>query len=397
MENFKTIDDLEVANKRILLRLDLNVPMKNGRITDATRIERSIKTIKELTDAGASVIIISHFGRPNGTVVPELSLKPVVAELAKALNCEVAFATDCIGAEAEKAAKEVTPGNVVMLENLRFHSKEEVNDIEFAGQLAELANIFINDAFSCSHRAHASTEAIARLLPSAAGRLMQAELSALSKALENPMRPVLAIVGGSKISTKMNVLGHLVTLVDQLIICGGMANTFLKAQGVDIGKSLCEIDMTSASLEIMGKAVAAGCEVVLPIDAVVAKEFVEGTSSETVLLDSIHPDSMILDIGPASTADLKARFANCKTLLWNGPLGAFEIKPFDNATNVLAHEVSRLTNEEKIISIAGGGDTIAALANAGVQNEFSYVSTAGGAFLEWLEGKELPGVAAIMS
>ena len=397
MENFKTIDDLEVANKRILLRLDLNVPMKNGRITDATRIERSIKTIKELTDAGASVIIISHFGRPNGTVVPELSLKPVVAELAKALNCEVAFATDCVGAEAEKAAKEVTPGNVVMLENLRFHSKEEVNDIEFAGQLAELANIFINDAFSCSHRAHASTEAIARLLPSAAGRLMQAELSALSKALENPMRPVLAIVGGSKISTKMNVLGHLVTLVDQLIICGGMANTFLKAQGVDIGKSLCEIDMTSASLEIMGKAVAAGCEVVLPIDAVVAKEFVEGTSSETVLLDSIHPDSMILDIGPASTADLKARFANCKTLLWNGPLGAFEIKPFDNATNVLAHEVSRLTNEEKIISIAGGGDTIAALANAGVQNEFSYVSTAGGAFLEWLEGKELPGVAAIMS
>ena len=397
MENFKTIDDLEVANKRILLRLDLNVPMKNGRITDATRIERSIKTIKELTDAGASVIIISHFGRPNGTVVPELSLKPVVAELAKALNCEVAFATDCIGAEAEKAAKEVTPGNVVMLENLRFHSKEEVNDIEFAGQLAELANIFINDAFSCSHRAHASTEAIARLLPSAAGRLMQAELSALSKALENPMRPVLAIVGGSKISTKMNVLGHLVTLVDQLIICGGMANTFLKAQGVDIGKSLCEIDMTSASLEIMGKAVAAGCEVVLPIDAVVAKEFVEGASSETVLLDSIHPDSMILDIGPASTADLKARFANCKTLLWNGPLGAFEIKPFDNATNVLAHEVSRLTNEEKIISIAGGGDTIAALANAGVQNEFSYVSTAGGAFLEWLEGKELPGVAAIMS
>ena len=397
MENFKTIDDLEVANKRILLRLDLNVPMKNGRITDATRIERSIKTIKELTDAGASVIIISHFGRPNGTVVPELSLKPVVAELAKALNCEVAFATDCIGAEAEKAAKEVTPGNVVMLENLRFHSKEEVNDIEFAGQLAELANIFINDAFSCSHRAHASTEAIARLLPSAAGRLMQAELSALSKALENPMRPVLAIVGGSKISTKMNVLGHLVTLVDQLIICGGMANTFLKAQGVDIGKSLCEIDMTSASLEIMGKAVAAGCEVVLPIDAVVAKEFVEGASSETVLLDSIHPDSMILDIGPASTADLKARFANCKTLLWNGPLGAFEIKPFDNATNVLAHEVSRLTNEEKIISIAGGGDTIAALTNAGVQNEFSYVSTAGGAFLEWLEGKELPGVAAIMS
>ena len=395
MNKFKTIDDLDVTNKRILLRLDLNVPMRDGRITDTTRIDRSINTIRELTAAGAAVIIISHFGRPKGRAVPEMSLKPVSKALAHALNCNISFATSCIGPKAEKAAGAVLSGGVVMLENLRFHAEEEANDIKFAGQLAELANIYVNDAFSCAHRAHASTEAIARLLPSAAGRLMQAELDALSKTLENPKRPVVALVGGAKISTKIKVLGHLAKQVDQLIIGGGMANTFLHAQGVNIGRSLCETSMASVALEIMSEAVAAGCEVVLPIDAIVAKEFAEGTESETVLLDSIPPDSMMLDVGPASSADLKSRITNCKTLLWNGPLGAFEIKPFDNATNVLAREVARLTAEGNIISVAGGGDTVAALANANVHDQFSYVSTAGGAFLEWLEGKELPGVAAL--
>jgi len=395
MRKFKTIDDFNVTNKRVLVRLDLNVPMQGGLITDTTRIDRSTDTIRELTAAGAAVIIISHFGRPNGQTVPEMSLKPLSRALALALNCDVTFATNCIGPEAKKAAETVVSGGVVMLENLRFHAEEEANDIEFAGQLAELANIYVNDAFSCAHRAHASTEAIARLLPSAAGRLMQAELDALTNALGTPKRPVIALVGGAKISTKMRVLGNLATQVDQLIIGGGMANTFLHAQGINIGKSLCETDMASAALDIMGQAVAAGCEVVLPIDAIIAKDFAEGAASEMVLLDAIHPNSMILDVGPASTADLKARIANCKTFLWNGPLGAFEIKPFDNATNVLAREAARLTAEGKLISVAGGGDTVAALANAGAQNQFSYVSTAGGAFLEWLEGRELPGVAAL--
>jgi phosphoglycerate kinase len=395
MSKFNTIDDLNVANKRVLLRLDLNVPMRDDLILDTTRIDRSINTIRKLTKAGAAVIIISHFGRPKGQVDPKMSLEPITKVLSQALGCDIAFATDCIGPKAEVIAETIEAGEVVMLENLRFHAGEEANDIEFAGKLAELANVFVNDAFSCAHRAHASTEAITHLLPSAAGLLMQEELNALSKALENPERPVIALVGGAKISTKMRVLSHLVQQVDQLIIGGGMANTFLNAQGINIGKSLCEADMKSAALDIMSQAVAAGCELVLPIDAIVAKEFTEGTMSETVLLDSIHPESMILDVGPASAADLKTRIADCKTLLWNGPLGAFEIKPFDNATNILAREVASLTAKGNIISVAGGGDTVAALANAGVQNKFSYVSTAGGAFLEWLEGKELPGIAAL--
>ena len=282
-----------------------------------------------------------------------------------------------------------------MLENLRFYGEEEANDVTFAGKLAGLANLYVNDAFSCAHRAHASTEAITHLLPSAAGRLMQAELDALSKALESPQRPVAALVGGAKISSKMTVLGHLINQVDMLIIGGGMANTFLHAQGIDVGKSLCEADMADAALEILNKAVGAGCEVVLPIDAVVARDFAEGAPSETVLLDAIPSDAMMLDVGPASIADLMARVADCKTLVWNGPLGAFEVKPFDTATNALAREAARLTAENGLTSVAGGGDTVAALANAGVQNDFSYVSTAGGAFLEWLEGKELPGVAAL--
>ena len=395
MSSFKTIDNLDVAGKRVLVRLDLNVPMKDGRVTDSTRIDRSLETIRDLTAAGAAVIVMSHFGRPRGQVVPEMSLKPVARALGQALNRDVSFATDCIGPEAEAVAQEVAMGGVAMLENLRFHAEEEANDIDFAGKLAGLGNLYVNDAFSCAHRKHASTEAIARLLPSAAGRLMQAELDALSKALEAPQRPVAALVGGAKISSKMTVLSHLVQQVDVLIIGGGMANTFLHAQGIDVGKSLCETDMADAALNILGQAVAAGCEVVLPIDAVVAKEFAEGAPSETVLLDAIPSDSMMLDVGPASTADLMARLADCKTLLWNGPLGAFEVKPFDTATNALAREAARLTAEGRLTSVAGGGDTVAALANAGVGDGFTYVSTAGGAFLEWLEGKELPGVAAL--
>ncbi|MBT3306658.1 MAG: phosphoglycerate kinase, partial [Alphaproteobacteria bacterium] len=395
MSNFKTIDDLDVAGKRVLVRLDLNVPMKDGRVTDSTRIDRSLQTIRDLTAAGAGVLIISHFGRPKGQVVDELSLAPVAKALAEALDQEVAFATDCIGPEAEKVAEGVSAGGIAMLENLRFYGEEEANDVTFAGKLAGLANLYVNDAFSCAHRAHASTEAITHLLPSAAGRLMQAELDALSKALESPQRPVAALVGGAKISSKMTVLGHLINQVDMLIIGGGMANTFLHAQGIDVGKSLCEADMADAALEILNKAVGAGCEVVLPIDAVVARDFAEGAPSETVLLDAIPSDAMMLDVGPASIADLMARVADCKTLVWNGPLGAFEVKPFDTATNALAREAARLTAENGLTSVAGGGDTVAALANAGVQNDFSYVSTAGGAFLEWLEGKELPGVAAL--
>ena len=395
MSNFNTIDDLDVRGKRVLVRCDLNVPMKDGNITDATRIDRSLPTIRDLLAGGAGVIVMSHFGRPKGMVVQDMSLRPVADALAKRLGRDVAFAGDCIGDDAERAAQLVSAGGVAMLENLRFHAEEEANDAAFAGKLAELGNIYVNDAFSCAHRAHASTEAIAKLLPSAAGRLMQAELVALGVALENPERPVAALVGGAKISSKMTVLGHLVSKVDMLIIGGGMANTFLYAQGIDVGKSLCEADMADDARGILTKAAEAGCEIVLPIDAVVAREFAEGAASETVLLDAIPADAMMLDVGPASVADLIGRIGHCKTLVWNGPLGAFEVKPFDTATNALASEAAKLTAAGSLLSVAGGGDTVAALANAGVQDQFTYVSTAGGAFLEWLEGKELPGVAAL--
>ena len=395
MSNFNTIDDLDVRGKRVLVRCDLNVPMKDGNITDATRINRPLPTIRDLLAGGAGVIVMSHFGRPKGMVVQDMSLRPVADALAKRLGRDVAFAGDCIGDDAERAAQLASAGGVAMLENLRFHAEEEANDAAFAGKLAELGNIYVNDAFSCAHRAHASTEAIAKLLPSAAGRLMQAELVALGDALENPERPVAALVGGAKISSKMTVLGHLVSKVDMLIIGGGMANTFLYAQGIDVGKSLCETDMADDARRILTKAAEAGCEIVLPIDAVVAREFAEGAASETVLLDAIPADAMMLDVGPASVADLIGRIGHCKTLVWNGPLGAFEVKPFDTATNALASEAAKLTAAGSLLSVAGGGDTVAALANAGVQDQFTYVSTAGGAFLEWLEGKELPGVAAL--
>jgi len=395
MADFNTIDDVDVSGKRVLVRCDFNVPMKDGRITDATRIERSLATINDLLAAGAGVIVISHFGRPQGQVVAEMSLRPVAKALAEALGRDVYFADDCVGRSAEKAAQSVASGGVALLENLRFHAGEEANDPGFAGRLAELGHVYVNDAFSSAHRAHASIEAIANLLPAAAGRLMQAELDALSAALDNPTHPVVALVGGAKISTKMAVLGHLVNTVDVLIIGGSMANTFLHAQGIDVGKSLCETDMADAARDILSKAVAAGCDIALPLDAVVAREFAEGAKSETVLLDAIPADAMMLDVGPASIADLCERLKQCRTLVWNGPLGAFEIKPFDTATNALAREAARLTDEGGLISVAGGGDTVAALAGAGVIDRFTYVSTAGGAFLEWLEGKTLPGVAAL--
>ncbi len=395
MADFKTIDDVDVSGKRVLVRLDLNVPMKDGRVTDATRIERSLPTINDLLAAGAGVIVMSHFGRPKGEAVAEMSLRPVAGALAEALGRDVSFAHDCVGPDAEKAAQGVASGGVAVLENLRFHPGEEANDAGFAGRLAELGHVYVNDAFSSAHRAHASTEAIANLLPSAAGRLMQAELDALSNALDDPEHPVVALVGGAKISTKMAVLGHLVNKVDVLIVGGGMANTFLHAQGIDVGKSLCETDMADAARDILNNAVAAGCEVALPLDAVDAKAFAEGAASETVLLDAIPADAMMLDVGPASVADLSERLKQCKTLIWNGPLGAFEIKPFDTATNALALEAAALTDAGRLISVAGGGDTVAALSGAGVIDQFTYVSTAGGAFLEWLEGKTLPGVAAL--
>ena len=395
MSGFKTIDDLDVAGKRVLVRADLNVPMEGARITDVTRIEGTLPTITGLLDGGAGVIVMSHLGRPGGRVVEELSLAPVARALAEALGRDVAFAADCVGPEAEAAADDIAGGGVALLENLRFHAEEEANDAGFAGRLAELGNLYVNDAFSCAHRAHASTEAIAGLLPSAAGRLMVAELEALSKALENPERPVAAVIGGAKVSTKIGVLGHLAGKVDLLIIGGAMANTFLHAQGVDVGKSLYEPDKAEAAREILAKGIEAGCEVVLPIDAVTAAELKDGAASQTVPLSAIGADSMVLDLGPASVAELTAKLRECKTLLWNGPLGAFETKPFDGATNALAREAAKLTGEGRLLSIAGGGDTVAALVNAGVREGFSYVTMAGGAFLEWLEGKELPAIRAL--
>jgi phosphoglycerate kinase len=395
MSDFKTIDDLDVRGKRVLVRADLNVPMKGTQITDASRIDMTLPTIKDLLAGGAGVVLMSHLGRPNGQVAPELSLRPVAGALAEALGRDVAFAADCIGPEAEKAAQAASTVGVVLLENLRFHPEEEANDPVFAGRLAELGNIYVNDAFSCAHRAHASTEAIAGLLPSAAGRLMQAELETLSQALESPARPVAALVGGAKISTKMDVLGNLLDKVDLLIIGGGMANTFLLAQGIDVGKSLCEKDLVPAAQDIMAKAMDTGCEVLLPIDAVIAKELTEGVESQTVLLDAIPADSMVLDVGPATVADLMGRLKAMKTLVWNGPLGAFETPPFDAATTALALEAAALTRDGGLLSIAGGGDTVAALINAGARDGFSYVTMAGGAFLEWLEGRELPAITAL--
>lgn len=395
MAAFRSLDDIEVADRRVLVRVDLNVPMRDGQVTDATRIERALPTLRELAKAGAKVVVLSHFGRPKGKPDPAMSLRPLVAPLGAALGGAVGFAPDCIGPAATEAVAALAPGDVLLLENLRFHPGEEANDPAFARALAELGDVYVNDAFSAAHRAHASTEGLARLLPAAAGRLMGAEIDALTRALENPERPLAAVVGGAKISTKLDLLGNLAGKVDALVIGGAMANTFLFAQGVEVGTSLCERDMAPTARDIVDAARAVGCDLLLPEDAVVAAAFEAGAASETVPVGAVPADRMILDIGPRTAAAHAARLADCRTLVWNGPLGAFELPPFDAGTNAVAQAAARLTAAGDLVSVAGGGDTVAALAHAGVVDDFSYVSTAGGAFLEWLEGRELPGVAAL--
>ncbi len=395
MTNFRAIDDLNVAGKTVLVRGDLNVPVKDGRVSDSSRIDRLAPTLTELARKGAKVVVISHFGRPKGGPDSANSLRQVLPELERAVGAKVSFAEDCVGPRAKLAIGKMAAGSVILLENLRFHAGEEKNDRTFAKALAELADIYINDAFSCAHRAHASTEAIARLLPSAAGRLMQAELVALARALESPERPVAAVVGGAKISTKLDLLGNLVRRVDRLVLGGGMANTFLFAQGVSVGKSLCESDMADQARSIAEIAKQAGCSLILPEDAVVAREFKAGAANQVVPVSALPVDGMMLDIGPASIAAIVEQLKGCKTVVWNGPLGAFEIEPFDRGTNAVAQAVAALTQDGTLLSVAGGGDTVAALGHAGVVDAFSYVSAAGGAFLEWLEGKDLPGVAAL--
>jgi len=395
MPAFRTIDSLEAAGQRILLRADLNLPVRDGRITDMTRIERLAPTIRELAGRGARVIICSHFDRPKGKRVPEMSLRPMADALGEALGRPVAFAGDCIGAEAEAAVAGLADGDILLLENTRFHAGEEKNDPGMAAGLARLADAFVNDAFSAAHRAHASTEGVARLLPSYAGRLMQAELEALDRALLNPTRPVMAIVGGAKVSTKLDLLGNLSARVDVLVIGGAMANTFLAAQGMAVGKSLQEAEMHATAREIMAGAAARHCTIMLPTDLVAAAEFRAHAPSQVVPADGIPADMMALDVGPATVAAVVAKLAECRTLVWNGPFGAFEIAPFDAATVAVAHEVARLTEAGSLASIGGGGDTVSALKHAGVAERMTYVSAAGGAFLEWLEGKELPGVAAL--
>jgi phosphoglycerate kinase len=396
MTKFRTIDELDVPGKRVLVRADFNVPMKDGQVTDRTRVERGALTISQLAKRGAKVAVLSHFGRPEGKPVPAMSLRPIAAVLSRALGGQmVAFAPDCVGSMARAAISKLPPGGVALLENLRFHPGEEANDPAFARELAGLGDFYVNDAFSCAHRAHASTEAIAHLLPSAAGRLMQEELDHLEKALTQPKHPVAAIVGGAKVSTKLDLLGNLVAKVDLLVIGGGMANTFLFAEGLGIGKSLAERDMAEKARDILAKAKARGSSVVLPLDGVVASALKPGVATKTVAIDAVPADQMILDVGPRTVADLKRRLVDCRTLVWNGPLGAFETSPFEAGTVAVARAAADLTDAGKLLSVAGGGDTVAALAHAGVLNRFSYVSTAGGAFLEWLEGKTLPGVAAL--
>ncbi|WP_421990959.1 phosphoglycerate kinase [Roseococcus sp.] len=395
MPAFRTLDDLDPRGKRVLLRADLNLPVKDGKITDMTRIERLCPTIAELAAKGARVIVCSHFDRPKGKRVPEMSLKPMQEALAKTLAKPVAFADDCIGPEAEAAANALKDGEVLLLENTRFHAGEEKNDPALAAGFAKLADVFVNDAFSAAHRAHASTEGVAKLLPAYAGRLMQTELEALDAALGNPQRPVVAIVGGAKVSTKLDLLGNLSSKVDVLVIGGAMANTFLAAQGHSVGKSLQEAEMHNTAREILATAKKNGCEIVLPLDLVVAEGFAAHSPNKVVGLDGVPADMMALDVGPATIADVVKRLSAAKTLVWNGPFGAFEIAPFDTATVTVAQEVARLTEAGTLRSVGGGGDTVSALRHAGVAERMSYVSSAGGAFLEWLEGKTLPGVAAL--
>jgi phosphoglycerate kinase len=395
MASFRTLDDLDVTGKRVLVRADLNVPVRDGKVTDATRIERLAPTIKALIDRGAKVIVISHFGRPKG-IDPSQSLRPIVPALSAAIGGHpVAFAADCIGPEAAKVVDGLAPGGVALLENLRFHAGEERNDPDFARSLAALGDLYVNDAFSAAHRAHASIAALARLLPSAAGRSMQAELEALTAALERPQHPVIALVGGAKVSTKLDLLKFIISKVDTLAIGGAMANTFLAAQGRPVGRSLCEPDLADTAREILALAEGRGCTIILPDDVVTAEKLEANALTRTVGVNAVPMNAMILDIGPATVARIEAALAASKTLVWNGPLGAFETPPFDRATVAIAKKVAELTRAGSLMSVAGGGDTVAALAAAGVVDALTYVSTAGGAFLEWLEGRELPGVKAL--
>ncbi|MFV1492435.1 phosphoglycerate kinase [Phaeobacter sp. JH18-32] len=389
------LDKMDLAGKRVLVRVDINVPVEDGRVTDDTRIQRVAPTVKDILAKGGTPILLAHFGRPKGKVVEEMSLRPLVPALEAAFDAPVTFAADCRGPAAEAALAGLPAGAVLLLENTRFHAGEEKNDAALAAEMAQLGDIYCNDAFSAAHRAHASTEALARLLPACAGRLMEAELTALDAALGQPQRPVTAVVGGAKVSTKLELLGNLVGKVDNLVIGGGMANTFLAAQGIDVGKSLCEHDMADTAREILTKAEAAGCKIILPVDVVVAREFKAGADNETVAADACPADAMILDAGPQTVAAVADTLSASKTLIWNGPMGAFEIAPFDAATNAAAQQAAALTRSGALVSVAGGGDTVAALNQAGAAADFTYISTAGGAFLEWMEGKTLPGVAAL--
>jgi phosphoglycerate kinase len=389
--SFRTLDDVNVSGKRVLVRVDLNVPMDNGRVTDATRLERIAPTVTEIAGKGGQVILLAHFGRPKG-VDPKQSLKTVAGALADVIGKPVAFADDCVGDVAAKAVAAMKDGDILCLENTRFHPGEEKNDPAFVAELAKLGDIWVNDAFSAAHRAHASTEGLGHKLPAYAGRTMQAELDALGKALDAPTRPVIAIVGGAKVSSKIDLLENLVTKVDALVIGGGMANTFLHAQGIGVGKSLCEKDLAATALRIIDKAEAAGCAIILPVDAVVAFHFAANSPSQAYGLDAIPEDGMILDVGPQSIERIGAAIDDAATLVWNGPVGAFEMTPFDKGTVGAAKHAAARTKAKKLISVAGGGDTVAALNHAGVADDFSYISTAGGAFLEWMEGKPLPGV-----
>ena len=395
MARFRTLDDLDPAGRRVLVRVDFNVPMQDGEVTDATRIERAATTLRELLEKGGRVIAISHFGRPKGRREPSMSLAPIAPVLARVLGMDVAFAEDCIGEPAARVVSALGDGRIALLENLRFHEGEERNDPAFADALAALGEVYVNDAFSCSHRAHASVTGLPERLPAYAGRLLEAEITALEKALGGAQRPAAALIGGAKVSTKLAVLEHLLPRIDLLILGGGMANTFLAARGVDVGRSLCEHEMLDTARQIVARAEESGAELLLPVDAVVATEFRDHAETRTVPVTGVGAEEMILDIGPETVRRIGERLARCRTLLWNGPLGAFEVPPFERGTVEVARRAAELTERGRLETVAGGGDTVAALARAGVLERFSYVSTAGGAFLEWLEGRTLPGIAAL--
>ena len=392
---FLFADELDLKGKRVLLRLDLNVPILDGKVSDDTRIQRILPGLEDMLAAGAAVIILTHFGRPKGKVMPEFSVKPIADCLAKLIGMEVAVEVDVIGAGGKTAVANLQAGQILMMENLRFFPGEEANDPDFAAALAALGDIYVGDAFSCTHRAHASVEALPKMMKAAAGRALGAELTALESALAKPKRPVAALVGGAKVSTKLDVLNNLVTKVDGLILGGGMANTFLLAKGFTVGASLAEPDMVDIARAIVKRANESNCRLILPEDALVAGEFKSGAAHYVAAVDAIEGDDMMLDAGPKSIDTAIAFLASCSTVVWNGPMGAFEISPFDTATNAIAKAVAMRSAEGRMMSVAGGGDTLAALANAGVSDQFSYISTAGGAFLEWLEGKTLPGVEAL--